>query len=300
VYTSGSTGNPKGIPVTHASAVNAVQSWSHEAGIRDGLRVLQFMAIGFDVCEWEIWGSLSHGSCLVLRGGDAFSAVSTVDVLICTPTGLHHLGEPEYFPDLKFVIVGGEVCSTSLKSKWANHVSFCNLYGPSECAILTHLSVLSPSQDVNIGSPIANVRSYILDNQQRFVPIGYINLPNQTAERFLPDPFVSGDQMMFRTGDLGRLLPNGKFEVLGRKDNQIKLKGYRIELDEVAGAMLQHPQVVTAAAIVKDKTHLVGYFTPANVNTEELIDVVASHLPVYMVPAVWVGLDVMPQNANGK
>ncbi|KAF0707884.1 hypothetical protein As57867_006493, partial [Aphanomyces stellatus] len=170
---------------------------------------------------------------------------------------------------------------------WSSNVHFVNAYGPSECAILTHLSVLTSSSTVHIGSTISNVNSYILDNQQSIVPLGvigeiyssgicvspgYINLPSQTEERFIPDPFVGGSQMMFRTGDLGRILPNGKFEVLGRKDNQVKLKGYRIELDEVAEAMLHHPQVVTAAAIVKDKTHLVGYFSPANVSSDELIE----------------------------
>ncbi|KAF0711205.1 hypothetical protein As57867_005345, partial [Aphanomyces stellatus] len=272
VYTSGSTGNPKGIPVTHASAVNAVQSWSKEAGIGHGLRVLQFMAICFDG---------------LLRGKSMSDSVSTVDVMMCTPTGLQQLGCPSDYPNLKCVIVGGEACPSSLLSMWSSNVHFVNAYGPSECAILTHLSVLTSSSTVHIGSTISNVNSYILDNQQSIVPLGvigeiclsgmcvspgYINLPSQTEERFIPDPFVGGSQMMFRTGDLGRILPNGKFEVLGRKDNQVKLKGYRIELDEVAEAMLHHPQVVTAAAIVKDKTHLVGYFSPANVSSDELIE----------------------------
>ncbi|KAF0709340.1 hypothetical protein As57867_005965, partial [Aphanomyces stellatus] len=105
---------------------------------------------------------------------------------------------------------------------------------------------------------------------------------------------------MFRTGDLARLLPNGHFEILGRQDSQVKLKGYRIELDEVANAMKCHPRVVAAAAIVKSKSHLVGYYTPASINISELQEVVASHLPVYMVPVAWVGLDEMPQNTNGK
>jgi hypothetical protein len=105
---------------------------------------------------------------------------------------------------------------------------------------------------------------------------------------------------MYRTGDLGRLLPNGEFEILGRLDSQVKLKGYRIELDEVAEAMMQHPQVVSAAALVKDKTHLVGYFAPATVDVDVLQRTVADLLPVYMVPAVWVALDALPMNANGK
>ncbi|KAL2914197.1 hypothetical protein HK105_206290 [Polyrhizophydium stewartii] len=130
---------------------------------------------------------------------------------------------------------------------------------------------------------------------------GYINLPDLTAQRFVPDPFSpEPGARMFRTGDLGRLLPDGNFEILGRMDDQVKLKGYRIELDEVAAAMMRHPRVSAAAAVVKDKTHLVGFVVPADVDHDELRDVVAAALPAYMVPAVFVGLAVMPTNTNGK
>ncbi|CAK4905524.1 unnamed protein product, partial [Aphanomyces euteiches] len=144
---------------------------------------------------------------------------------------------------------------------------------------------MDANNPVTIGSPMQNVSCYILDEAQLQVPVGvvgeiylggicvspgYINLPEQTAERFLDDPFVSGGGRMFRTGDYVRLLPNGNFEVQGRKDSQVKLKGYRIELEEIGEAMMRHPQVTAAAAIVKDKTHLVGYFTPATVNVDDL------------------------------
>ncbi|CAK4084676.1 unnamed protein product [Aphanomyces euteiches] len=133
----------------------------------------------------------------------------------------------------------------------------------------------------------------------RQVPVGKSTWV--TAERFLDDPFQpGGGGRMFRTGDYGRLLPNGRFEVHGRKDSQVKLKGYRIELEEVGEAMMRHPNVTAAAAVVKDKTHLVGYFTPPSVDVEELRALVASFVPVYMVPAVWVPLESMPQNVNGK
>ncbi|KAG9414477.1 hypothetical protein AC1031_007884 [Aphanomyces cochlioides] len=120
------------------------------------------------------------------------------------------------------------------------------------------------------------------------------------SKSFLEDPFVCGGGRMFRTGDYGRLLPNGRFEIHGRKDSQVKLKGYRIELEQIGEAMMHHPQVTAAVAVVKDKTHVVGYFTPASVNVEELRTLVTSYLPVYMIPAVWVPLESMPQNVNGK
>ncbi|KAF0705831.1 Aste57867_6910 [Aphanomyces stellatus] len=230
-----------------------------------------------------------------------------------TPTGLAHLGHPSKYPNLRCVCVGGEAISSALKDLWCPHVCLINAFGPSECAIATHLARLTREDPVTIGAPIDNVSCYALDSTQRMVPVGvvgelylgglcvserYINLPTESADRFVVDPCRGG--RMFRSGDLGRLLPNGRFEIVGRQDSQVKLKGYRIELDEVAHAMLQHPGVVAAAAIVQDKTHLVGFFSPATVTVEALQATVALHLPVYMVPAAWVGLDALPENANGK
>ncbi|KAF0709246.1 hypothetical protein As57867_006018, partial [Aphanomyces stellatus] len=315
VYTSGSTGKPKGVPVLHAAATNVMLNTASLSGISEGVRVLQFMAIGFDMCQWELWASLSFGATVVFRQGDVADCVSNVDVLMCTPTALGLLGEPTAFPNLKYVGVAGESVPTPLKDLWCPHVRFINCYGPAECYI-THFVELTLESPVTVGKPIENIHCYVLDHEQRPVPVGvvgeiylggicvspgYINLADETAKRFMRDPFASSSTgTMYRSGDLGRLLPTGNVEILGRQDSQVKLKGYRIELDEVSEAMLQHPHVVSAAAIVKDKTHLVGYFSPATVNLEELREIVASQLPVYMIPAVWVGLDELPQNANGK
>ncbi|KAF0712100.1 hypothetical protein As57867_004904, partial [Aphanomyces stellatus] len=315
VFTSGSTGKPKGVPVLHSSILNTIIHTGPRIGFSPGARALQFLSVSFDGFQGDMWQCLTHGATMVLRGNNYEETILNVDMITCTPSTLATFGHPQQYQNLKFVHVAGETCPEQLKQKWSKYVRFFNLYGPSECALMTHLQELHIHSPITIGQPISNTNAYILDKNRNTLPVefvgeiylsgicvspGYINLPSQTEERFIPDPFVGGSQMMFRTGDLGRILPNGKFEVLGRKDNQVKLKGYRIELDEVAEAMLHHPQVVTAAAIVKDKTHLVGYFSPANVSSDELIEVVASRLPVYMVPAVWVGLDVMPQNANGK
>ncbi|RHY32769.1 hypothetical protein DYB32_002264 [Aphanomyces invadans] len=315
VYTSGSTGNPKGVRVKHVGIVNSVNYRSSDLGIAKGVRVMQFMAIGFDVCQWEIWTTLSHGATLVLRDRDGMESLSTVNVLAITPTGLSKLGKPSQYPNLKTVCVGGEAIPATLKDLWSPHVQLFNCYGPTEGSCTTHLHQLLPDDPVTIGLPISNVHSYILDEHQRHVPVGalgelylggvcvasgYTNLPIMTASRFLDDPFNLPDGKMYRTGDLVQMLPNGSVHYIGRQDSQVKLKGYRIELDEVANAMMQHPSVVSAAAVVQNKTHLVGYFSPAAVDVEALRQYVADQLPVYMVPAVWVGLDDMPQNSNGK
>ncbi|KAF0709867.1 hypothetical protein As57867_005711, partial [Aphanomyces stellatus] len=300
VYTSGSTGKPKGVPVLHASAVNVMLNHSSQVGFVQGNRVMQFMAIGFDGFQWDLWKSLSNGATLVFRSNLGLAELCTVDAITCTPTALSLLGHPSQYPKLSCVSVAGEACPSALKDLWLPYVRFTNLYGPSECAIMTHYKELLQNSTVTIGKPISNTNSYILDCNQVQLPVGvvgeiylggicvspyYINLPEHTAERFFHDPFIGGEARMFRTGDLGRLLPDGNFEILGRQDSQVKLKGYRIELDEVAEAMLLHPGVISAAAIVKDKTHLVGYFTPADISIPMLQQTVESHLPFYMVPA---------------
>ncbi|KAF0692163.1 hypothetical protein As57867_016673, partial [Aphanomyces stellatus] len=315
VYTSGSTGQPKGVPVLHGGVVNCIENTISVAGMAEGTRVMQFMAIGFDGCQCEVWASLSSGATLVLRSDDFLKSLATVNVLTCTPTGLSLLGNPSAYPSLTCVWVAGEHLPRQLKDLWATKPCFMNAYGPSECAIMTHIVRLNVSSTVTIGKPIPNVNSYVLDPCRRLIPLGvigeihlggicvspgYINLTKHTSERFLDDPISICGGQMFRTGDFARLHPSGNFEILGRDDSQVKLKGYRIELDEVANAMMSHPQVVAAAAIVKDKSHLVGFFSPSNVNISDLQDIVSSQLPVYMIPAVWVGLDEMPQNANGK
>ncbi|KAL2913336.1 hypothetical protein HK105_207214 [Polyrhizophydium stewartii] len=316
VYTSGSTGKPKGVPVPHKGAANVAITSGNKFGCYEGARMAQFMAIGFDGCQWETWSALSHGATLVLRSQDAFKTVATITSLFITPTGLSQLGHPESFPDIVQVTVGGEACPEELKELWAPYVRINNAYGPTEISFISHIVPVGQSQSMALGSPIPNMSCYILDSQQRLVPVGvvgemciggigvsrgYINLPDLTAQRFVPDPFSpEPGARMFRTGDLGRLLPDGNFEILGRMDDQVKLKGYRIELDEVAAAMMRHPRVSAAAAVVKDKTHLVGFVVPADVDHDELRDVVAAALPAYMVPAVFVGLAVMPTNTNGK
>ncbi|RQM27943.1 hypothetical protein B5M09_007117 [Aphanomyces astaci] len=318
VYTSGSTGKPKGVPVLHQGVTNTIFNQPHGFHhICEGSRMLQVMAIGFDGCQWDLWKALSHGATLVLRGSNIFDILPSIDVVGITPTGLSHLGEPSQYPRLKLVAHGGEVMPSALKDLWADHVTLVNRYGPSEGAIETHVQCLSKGQPTSIGRPINNVTCRILDTSFRPVPVGvvgeiylggicvspgYINRPDDSTYRFVSIALGNNQppECMFRTGDLGRLLPNGQFEVLGREDTQVKLKGYRIELDEVTNAMMQHPDVVSTAVIVKDKTHLVGFFSPANVNVNALRETVAALLPVYMVPAAWVGLDALPQNTNGK
>ncbi len=194
-------------------------------------------------------------------------------------------------------------------------VEIINAYGPTEISIISHHTIpLGADSDITLGTPVPNVSCYILDTSMHIVPVGvvgeiylggigvspgYINLPELTRDRFVNDPYNSGSTL-FKTGDIGRLLHDGRYEIIGRMDDQVKLKGYRIELDEVASAMMKHARVTSSAVIVKDNSHLVGFYTPKDISHDELRDIVSLHLPVYMVPAVFVGLDEMPTNVNGK
>ena len=316
VYTSGSTGNPKGVPVPHKGAMNVVWSESPRIGCFAASRMMQFMAIGFDACQHEVWSALSSGSTLVLREEDLFATIAKVDAMIMTPTGLSQIGHPSSYPGLRYVTVGGEACPKQLKDLWSSFVQFSNLYGPTEISMLSHASTLYEGESVTVGKPIVNSSCYILDAAQQLVPIGvvgelylggvgvsrgYINLPELNAERFIPDMLTGATGgRMFRTGDLGRLLPDGNYEIVGRMDDQVKLRGYRVELDEVAAAMMKCPAVTTAAAVVKEGSNLIGFVTPSSVNTDDVRDVAAASLPFYMVPRLIVALDVMPMNVNGK
>ncbi|KNC99985.1 amino acid adenylation domain-containing protein [Spizellomyces punctatus DAOM BR117] len=314
LYTSGSTGAPKGVPVPNIGVSNVINHYRNHPGCVEGSRIAQFLAVGFDGCQLETWSALNHGATLVLREEDAFKTISSVTTLFITPTGLSKIGKPEDYPCLKAVTVCGEHCPRELKDIWATHVVFNNIYGPSEVSVISHLALLKPDDEVTIGRPIPNSSCYILDAQHRQVPIGvvgeiyiggvgispgYSNLSRLTEERFLPDPFIP-DSRMFKSGDMGYIFSDGSFGILGRKDDQVKFKGYRIELDEIAAAMMKHPQVSAAVAIVKDSSYLVGFFTPDTVDVQELRDILASRIPRYMMPAVFHGLTNMPTNANGK
>ncbi|KAI9324351.1 hypothetical protein DFJ73DRAFT_251708 [Zopfochytrium polystomum] len=317
LYTSGTTGQPKGVYVRHCSATNVVLSRLALVGCSEGSRLLQFMSIGFDMCQQEIWSALSSGATLVLRGADVFAAVKTVDAVIITPTGLAHLGSPEAFQNLKTVSVIGEACTPELMDLWADHVTFNNTYGPTEATIISHGCVLKCGEHVRIGRPIPNTYSYVLDQNLMKVPVGvigelclggmglspgYINQNELTAAVFVPDPHsLDCNAMLYRTGDLGRLLPTGEFEVIGRRDDQVKIKGYRVELGEIRSALMRFKQVSAAAVVVtKDKKNLIGFVTPSNVEVEELMASLVEALPSYMVPMKVVTLAALPTNSNGK
>ncbi|KAJ3167004.1 hypothetical protein HK101_011849, partial [Irineochytrium annulatum] len=313
IFTSGSTGKPKGVMVPHCGITRWLDEPFFAKHHKTGDRISQFMSIGFDAAQSEIFLSLSTLSTLYLIGSDPPKTIKLVTVLQTTPTGLSALN-PDDYPNLRVVYLGGEHVPKALADRWAARCILMNEYGPSEASDKALGGQILANTTITVGNTLVGAKIYLMDEKLDLVPPGvvgeifiggfcvsngYINRPEQNIAKFLRDPFgVKGDKM-YRTGDIGRWLPNGQLQIIGRLDSQVKLRGFRLELDEIANVICSHPQIQLATAVVKNNI-LIAYVSPDVASKEELRDVVAKHLPYYMVPAVFIGMDVMPKNANGK
>ncbi|KAF9445393.1 nonribosomal peptide synthetase 12 [Macrolepiota fuliginosa MF-IS2] len=317
IYTSGTTGTPKGVDVSHRNVTNLLCLSPGNLHMEPGVRVSQLMNISFDMAAWEILGSMCNGSTLYLRGKTSKewrTVMKLVDVVIATPSMLlpHN---PRDYPNIKAVAVAGEPCPKSLADAWASHVKFYHCCGPTEVTIVNTMQLHSPDRALSIGKPIPNNNVYVLDpNTLEPLPIGtagvmwaggacvtrgYVNLPEKTAERYRPDPYAEKNGLMFNTGDLGRWNEDGTLTVLGRIDNQVKIKGFRVELDGVSSVMETFPGIHAATALLIDG-ELWGFVTPVVAKTEEIQAVVSKVQPYYAVPTRILHLDVFPKTANDK
>jgi acyl carrier protein len=225
---------------------------------------------------------------------------------------------------LRTVIVAGEACSRDLVAKWSSGRRFFNGYGPTECTVCTTIVECTDSKEAPpIGRPLPNTQVYILDAQKQLVPIGvpgelyiggvgvtrgYLNRPELTAERFIPNPFSNDSgSRLYKTGDLTRYLPDGNIEFLGRIDHQVKIRGFRIELGEIEAVLRQNPAVQDAVVIgqeydLNDK-RLVAYVVPSQeqvFSTSELRRYLKQKLPDHMVPSAFVRLEALPLTPNDK
>jgi amino acid adenylation domain-containing protein len=291
LYTSGSTGVPKGVLLTHGGLANHQAFTSRTFGLQLGDRVLQSAPITSDVLLEELFPAWACGATVVFRptdmplGGREFGRwlvrqrITVVDL----QTAFWHEWarslasfEDPLPPELRLVIVGGEKAQMQALEDWRKKAGptlrWTNTYGPTECSIIaTAYEPLSAPEDprvsIPIGRPIANTRVYILGGDLEPVPVGvagemfiagaglargYLNRPELEAERFLADPFVPGARM-YKTGDLGRFLADGNIEFLGRADRQVKVRGYRVEPGEIEAALAQHPSVAAAAVVEREQ-----------------------------------------------
>ncbi|KAK7046888.1 Nonribosomal peptide synthetase 12 [Favolaschia claudopus] len=319
IYTSGTTGVPKGVDVRHRGVTNVISGPPANVGMRPGLRVGQCLSVAFDMGAWEILGSLYNGCTLCIRGNtkkDWIALMKTVHVVIATPSILA-LHEPVDYPTIHHVIVGGEPCPQALADKWARFTNFSNCCGPTEISICNTVQPHTPGYPLSIGRPIPNTNVYVLSrdpSSTRPVPIGetgcmwvggigvsngYLNLPEKTGERYRPDPFIGGNALMFNTGDLGRWRSDGQLDHLGRADDQVKVKGFRVELDGVAAAMRTHDAVQNAVALLVN-TELWGFITPSTVDLSQVRDATAAVQPYHAVPTQYLAIDEFPMTKNGK
>ncbi|KAF7365784.1 Nonribosomal peptide synthetase 12 [Mycena venus] len=316
IYTSGTTGIPKGVDVLHRNVTNLVCLAPGNLGMAPGVRVSQLMNIAFDMAAWEILGSLCNGATLVLRGQTSKewrAAMETADIVIATPSMLAP-HDPADYPNLKTIAVAGEACPRATADSWAEHARFYNCCGPTEVTIVNTMHLHSPGQSLSIGSPTPNNNVYVLDEMMNPTPIGvpgimwaggkcvtrgYLNLPDKTNDRYKVDPFVNDGSLMFNTGDLGAWRPDGTLEHLGRIDDQVKIKGFRVELDGVAVAMETTNGIKAAAALLIDG-ELWGFVTPDFASEDEVRIATAKIQPYYAVPTHIVALGSFPRTRNDK
>jgi amino acid adenylation domain-containing protein len=336
IYTSGSTGTPKGVVVCHSSVCNHLH-WRHEYfRMGAGDRLLQVASYCFDDSIWEFFEPLTVGACVVMmrRHDTAHLASLIADheiTAVCLVPSLLRTFLDEDLSEctrLRRVSTGAETLPVDLVERHFQRLDaeLYNGYGPTEATVaVTYWKCEAPvgRSSVPIGRPIGNTRIYVLDERLQPVPIGvagelhiggaclargYLNAPEVTAERFITDPFsVDPGARLYKTGDRARYLPDGNLEFLGRLDNQIKLRGFRIEPGEIETALAQHPAVgeaVVAAAespgIGRQLVAYVVFRDGAAAATGELRAFIAKRLPDYMIPSAFVALDAMPLGQNGK
>jgi amino acid adenylation domain-containing protein len=338
MYTSGSTGQPKGVCVTHQGVVRLVTNTNY-LDFSPSQVFLQLAPISFDAATFEIWGSLLNGAKLVLFPGEKPSLAELGQIIqqqqittLWLTAGLFHLMVDERIEDLQplqHLIAGGDALSVPHVQKVLSTLTNCQLingYGPTENTTFSCCyrvpNTASCLTSVPIGRPISNTQVYILNPHLQPVPIGivgelylggdglargYLDRPDLTAEKFILNPFAAGGKKLYKTGDLARYLPDGNIEFLGRIDNQVKIRGFRIELGEIEAAIGQHPSVREVTVIDREDRsgdkRLVAYLvTHQSVlpTARDLRAFLQSLLPDYLIPSAFVMVAALPLTANGK
>ncbi|MHC5738118.1 non-ribosomal peptide synthetase [Nostoc sp.] len=333
IYTSGSTGKPKGVLLQHRGLSNLAKAQIEIFNLQPNNRILQFASLSFDASIFEIVMALQTGATLYLANKESllpgqpllkFLREKAITHVTLPPAVLAVL-PTELLPALQTIICAGESCTDDIVKRWCNSQRrFFNAYGPTEATVWSTVAEISHiSEKPPIGRPIPNTQIYILDKHLQPLPIGiigelfiggeglaqgYLNRPELTNEKFIPNPFSDKKGVrLYKTGDLARYRPDGNIEFLGRIDNQVKIRGFRIELSEIETVLSQHESVQKAVVIVKENVsgdkYLVAYIVP-NVEMQNFSSLLRKFLkeklPEYTIPKAFVMLDSLPLTASGK
>jgi amino acid adenylation domain-containing protein len=335
LYTSGSTGQPKGVMIAHRAVSFFCEGYRRTFDFGPQDRLLQLPSLSFDMSQGELWTAFLNGATVVAVSPEEAASPEGLAALMREqrvsyaglPPAMQSVIEADAYPNLKYVMGGAEVLPPELVNKWnLPGRRYVNLYGPTEAAIACteyecpHIDwQVSPP----IGRPHVNRQVYVVDRSLNLVPRGvpgelliggepgglaqgYLNQPELTDAKFIADPFHPG-RLVYRSGDLVRWNSELQIEFLGRVDNQIKLRGLRIELGEIEAALTSHPDVGRSVVLVRPdqngEKRLIGYVVPAADRApvpEELRNHLASSLPEYMIPTAWVVLEEFPLIAGWK
>ncbi|CAH8711302.1 non-ribosomal peptide synthetase [Paenibacillus thiaminolyticus] len=335
MYTSGSTGNPKGVLIPHRGVIRLTKNISY-AELTPQDTMLQFASVSFDAATFEIWGSLLNGATLVIYPFNGLSLDELgqvlrdyqISTLVLTSAVFHQMIDfrIEDFKGVRQLLVGGDSVSpkhAQLALDVLEDTLLINGYGPTEsttfacCYTVKKKSAIQHS--VPIGRPINDTEVYILNDKQKPVPIGllgelyvggkglalgYLNRPEITQDKFIKHPFnTDPEARLYKTGDLMKYLPDGNIEFIGRKDNQVKIRGNRIELGEIEAVLSQHKDVREAVVIVHeyepDDKRLIAYIVGTG-DADQWKKHVSEQLPPFMVPSYFVTMDSLPLTVNGK
>ncbi|HEU4883623.1 MAG TPA: amino acid adenylation domain-containing protein, partial [Longimicrobium sp.] len=328
IYTSGSTGTPKGVMVPHRGVPNLAYAQALRFGIDRSSRVLQFASFSFDAAVAEVFDTLLAGATLVMAPRDALlpgegllETLRRGRVTVATlPPSVLAVLPPEDLPELRTIVSAGEAVDAATVERWSAGRAFVNAYGPTEVTVCaTAAPCRADGRVPAIGRPLENVRVYVVDAAGGPAPVGvpgelyvggvgvargYLGRPGLTAERFVPDPFsVEGGARLYRTGDRVRWSAWGELEFQGRVDEQVKVRGYRIEPGEIEAALRRSEGVSDCVVVVREdvpgETRLVAYVV-GSVEAGVLRDRLRQTLPEYMVPSAFVSLEALPLTPNGK
>ncbi|MDQ3790431.1 MAG: amino acid adenylation domain-containing protein, partial [Actinomycetota bacterium] len=331
IYTSGSTGRPKGVVVSHDGIGSLIATAVDRIGVTAESRVAQFASVGFDVAVWDLCMSLGTGARVVVvpehrrvAGPELTDYLHEHGVthMILPPSLVAALPPECTLPEGAVLVVGTEAVPAELVARWSPTLRVVVAYGLTEATVNSTLWLAEPGWDgpVPIGGPDPNTRLYVLDATLRPVGIGvtgelyvggrglargYLGKPGMTASRFVADPFGEPGARMYRTGDRVRWTAAGNLEFLGRADNQVKIRGHRVEPGEIESVLLRQPGVAQAAVLLRHDhrkaPRLVAYLSGVDIDTAAVRAVVADALPEYLVPSVFLVVEgTLPLTPNGK